>query len=72
MNFQRIKSYQWNCFEGVLKCKFIQEWTVVIYFDLRQIRHWIIIPVYLYTSWPLSQIEHSTPYLERIYKCQVI
>ena len=35
MNFQRIESYQWNCFEGVLKCKYIQEWAVVIYFDLR-------------------------------------
>ena len=35
MNFQRVKSYQWSCFEGVLKCKYIQEWAVVIYFDLR-------------------------------------
>ena len=35
MNFKRIKSNQWNYFEGILKCKYIQEWTVVIYFDLR-------------------------------------
>ena len=41
MNFQRIKSYQWNCFEAILKCKYIQEWDVVIYFDLREIRHWL-------------------------------
>ena len=34
MNFQRIKSYEWNCFEAILKCKYIQEWAVVIYFDL--------------------------------------
>ena len=34
MNFKRlIKSNQWNCFEGILKCKYIQEWAVVIYFD---------------------------------------
>ena len=35
MNFKRIKSNQWNCFEGILKCKYIQEWAAVIYFDLR-------------------------------------
>ena len=31
MNFKRIKSHQRNCFEGILKCKYIQEWAVVIY-----------------------------------------
>ena len=40
MNFKRIKSNQWSCFEGILKCKYILEWAVVIYFDLRYIRHW--------------------------------
>ena len=35
MNFKRIKSNQSNCFEGILKCKYIQELATVIYFDLR-------------------------------------
>ena len=37
MNSKRIKSNQWSCFEGILKCKYtcILEWAVVIYFDLR-------------------------------------
>ena len=35
MNFKRIKSNQWSCFEGILKCEYILEWAVVIYFDLR-------------------------------------
>ena len=34
MNFKRIKSYQWSCFEGILKGKYIQEWAVFIYFYL--------------------------------------
>ena len=41
MNFKRIKSNQWSCFEGIWKCKYILEWAVVIYFDLRKIRHCI-------------------------------
>ena len=32
MNFKRIKSNQWSCFEGILKCKYILEWVVVIFF----------------------------------------
>ena len=35
MNFKRIKSNKWSCFEGILKFKYILEWAVVIYFDLR-------------------------------------
>ena len=35
MNFKRIKSNQWSCFAGILECKYILEWAVVIYFDLR-------------------------------------
>ena len=35
MNFKRIKSNQWSCFEGILKSKYILEWAVVICFDLR-------------------------------------
>ena len=35
MNFKRIKSNQWSWFEGILKCKYILEWAVVIYFALR-------------------------------------
>ena len=29
MNFKRIKSNQWSCFKGILKCKYILEWAVV-------------------------------------------
>ena len=34
MDFKRIKSNQWSCFEGILKCKYILEWAVVIH-------HWL-------------------------------
>ena len=35
MNFKRRETNQCSCFEGIVKCKYIQEWAVVIYFDLR-------------------------------------
>ena len=31
MNFKRIKSNQWGCFEGILKCKYILEWAVNLF-----------------------------------------
>ena len=56
MNFKRIKSNQWSCFEVILKCKYILEWAVVIYFDLRYIRHCFLWQ--LKNHYPVDSIVH--------------